>query len=177
MNTSSAETRSEGDHTDPNNDVLPSGVNYTPAIEAPAARPARILAHVHLTKRDRDMIQAAMDDKGNRQIAADLGLTENTVKVYRSKIFRKLGLQGHRELARWGRAYAEFERHALERYHEQHPDEPTPPTFEVIEIVAYDVFRAAAQTIELTSEQKSEVIEILFSQKKQEKGATVATAT
>jgi hypothetical protein len=123
------------------------------------------------------MIQAAMDDKGNRQIASELGLSENTVKVYRSKIVSKLGVNGRRELARWGRAYAEFERHAAERYHEQHPDEPQPPTFKEIRLAAYEVFRTAAQTIELTAEQKLELIELLFTTKKRDTAATVATAT
>jgi DNA-binding CsgD family transcriptional regulator len=177
MNTSSAETRYEWDRTDSEGDSLPIQSISMPAAENPATHPARLLRHVHLTNRDRDMIQGAMDDKGNKQIALDLGLSENTVKVYRSKIFSKLGVNGHRELARWGRAYAEFERRTAKRYHEQHPDEPQPPTFEDIGLAAWEVFRTAAQTIELTAEQKSEVMELLFTTKKQERAATVAMAT
>lgn len=47
---------------------------------------------VPLSKRERRVLRAALDSASNAEIAADLGLSENTVKWYWQKIFAKLNV-------------------------------------------------------------------------------------
>jgi DNA-binding CsgD family transcriptional regulator len=118
----------------------------------------------HLTRRDRDMIQGAMDGKRNKIIAADHDISENTVKVYMSRLFVKLGVDRRAGLANWGRAYAESERLIAERYREMHPDlelKEQTPSFRVKELAKFDVFRTMAASIQMTREQAYEIAVIL----------------
>lgn len=52
-----------------------------------------------LTPRERDLIDLVRQGKRNRDIAAELGVTEGTVKVYLHAIFDKLGVENRTELA------------------------------------------------------------------------------
>ena len=46
----------------------------------------------HLTPRQRDVLQAVAEGKANKQIAYELGLTEGTVKLHLTAIFKILGV-------------------------------------------------------------------------------------
>jgi two-component system nitrate/nitrite response regulator NarL len=52
-----------------------------------------------LTKRERELIELVRQGLRNRDIAARLGVTEGTVKVYLHAIFDKLGVDNRTELA------------------------------------------------------------------------------
>ena len=52
-----------------------------------------------LTPRERDLIDLVRQGKRNRDIAAELGVTEGTVKVYLHSIFDKLHVENRTELA------------------------------------------------------------------------------
>jgi DNA-binding CsgD family transcriptional regulator len=119
----------------------------------------------HITRREHDMIQGVIAAKRNKEIASDLGISENTVKVYLFKLCNKLGiLDGRSALANWGRAYAESVKRTEERYRELFPEaaiEPRPPEFEHTQVAEYDVFKAMAQTLEFTPAQVAETIAAL----------------
>lgn len=51
-----------------------------------------------LSQRDRQIVKLVSDALPNKEIAAQLGLTEATVKVYLNGIFRKMGAQSRMEL-------------------------------------------------------------------------------
>ena len=52
-----------------------------------------------LTPRERELIELVRQGLRNRDIAAQLGVTEGTVKVYLHAIFDKLGVDNRTELA------------------------------------------------------------------------------
>ena len=52
-----------------------------------------------LTPRERDLVDLVRQGLRNRDIAAKLGVTEGTVKVYLHAIFDKLGVDNRTELA------------------------------------------------------------------------------
>lgn len=54
---------------------------------------------VHLTNRERQLLMLVAQGLANKEIGARLGIGEGTVKVYFSKLFRKLGVQDRFELA------------------------------------------------------------------------------
>src|SRR6266487_2128284 len=53
-----------------------------------------------LTPREREVLEQVVSGKLNKQIAADLGITEATVKMHRSRVMAKMKLQSVAELAR-----------------------------------------------------------------------------
>ena len=53
-----------------------------------------------LTPREREVFSHDIDGKLNKQIAADLGTGEHTVKVHRGRLMDKLGVQSVAELVR-----------------------------------------------------------------------------
>lgn len=57
----------------------------------------------HLTHREMQIKQGTMLAKSNKEIAYDLGITENTVKVYSSRLYQKLGIHTRLELSLVGR--------------------------------------------------------------------------
>jgi two-component system nitrate/nitrite response regulator NarL len=59
----------------------------------------RAAAAPSLTKRERELIDLVRQGLRNRDIAAQLGVTEGTVKVYLHAIFDKLGVDNRTELA------------------------------------------------------------------------------
>jgi two-component system, NarL family, nitrate/nitrite response regulator NarL len=56
-------------------------------------------APVTLTPRERKLVSLVAQGLRNREIAAELGITEGTVKVYLHSIFDKLGVATRTELA------------------------------------------------------------------------------
>jgi two-component system nitrate/nitrite response regulator NarP len=52
-----------------------------------------------LSRRERQLVALVALGRRNRQIAAELGITEGTVKVYLNAIFDKLGVANRTELA------------------------------------------------------------------------------
>jgi two-component system nitrate/nitrite response regulator NarL len=52
-----------------------------------------------LTPRERTIVALAMRGTRNREIAAELGITEGTVKVYLHALYQKLGVDNRTELA------------------------------------------------------------------------------
>ncbi len=53
-----------------------------------------------LTPREREVLQHVVAGKMNKQIAADLGITEATVKMHRARVMAKMKVQSVAELAR-----------------------------------------------------------------------------
>jgi FixJ family two-component response regulator len=51
-----------------------------------------------LTPREREVLASLVGGKLNKQIAAQLGIVENTVKAHRARIMQKLGVRGLAEL-------------------------------------------------------------------------------
>jgi DNA-binding NarL/FixJ family response regulator len=60
----------------------------------------------HLSSRELEVLQLIVDGKSTKEIAAQLGLSENTVGVHRANIMRELGIRNAAELV----AYAIRER-------------------------------------------------------------------
>jgi DNA-binding CsgD family transcriptional regulator len=50
-----------------------------------------------LTKRERDILELVADGHGNKQIAARLGISTNTVKTHLEMVFEKLGVSSRAE--------------------------------------------------------------------------------
>lgn len=57
---------------------------------------------VRLTRRESDLVCLLVQGLKNKEIAATLGLTEGTVKVYLCKLFQKVGAKDRFELALFG---------------------------------------------------------------------------
>ena len=65
------------------------------------------LGALGLTLQERKVLDGITDGRTNRQIAADLGLSEKTVKNYVSHLLMKLGMQRRTEVAAYGARLAE----------------------------------------------------------------------
>ena len=70
-----------------------------PDVQARADRLARLGPETALTQRERKLVMLVARGMRNRDIAAELGITEGTVKVYLHAIFDKLGVANRTELA------------------------------------------------------------------------------
>lgn len=57
--------------------------------------------HFGLTPRRRDIIERVADAKTNKEIAAELGVSENSIKQQLSKIFLIAGVTSRLQLAIW----------------------------------------------------------------------------
>jgi two-component system, NarL family, nitrate/nitrite response regulator NarL len=68
------------------------------ALQAPAAQPAPA-PRIGLTPRERDIVKAVVDGASNKDIAAQFGVSPQTVKNHLSVIFDKLGVSSRLELA------------------------------------------------------------------------------
>jgi RNA polymerase sigma factor (sigma-70 family) len=53
-----------------------------------------------LTERERDVFKLVVAGYLNKQIAADLGIAEKTVKVHRARVMRKMAVKSVAALAR-----------------------------------------------------------------------------
>jgi DNA-binding NarL/FixJ family response regulator len=91
-------------------DSMPSGLENTPefialradsmpAISRFSSKNAMPDALQDLSPRQRDVAYAVARGLSNAQIAAELGLTEGTVKAYLKEIFRNLGISNRTQLA------------------------------------------------------------------------------
>lgn len=88
--------------------VLAGGVYLPPELmQAPPPSPAREAWPDDpgvLTERQREVLQRLTQGSSNKQIARDLGLSENTVKVHVAAILRALGASNRTEAALQARA-------------------------------------------------------------------------
>ncbi len=65
------------------------------------AKMSEILARLDkLTPRERELLEHVVAGKLNKQIAADLGITEATVKMHRARVMAKMKVQSVAELSR-----------------------------------------------------------------------------
>ena len=104
-----------------------------------------------------------MDALSNRQIARFLGIPQNTIKTYLWRLFKKLQVHNRAGLANWGRAYDEAKRIQAVHFNELHPDLEAPmedPGWEHA-TSDFEIFRAMAQTLELTKEQARIIAELM----------------
>jgi FixJ family two-component response regulator len=69
------------------------------ALAADAARSGMRSRFAHLTERELQVLRHVVRGRMNKQIAADLGIHERTVKLHRSAITSKLGVRSAAELA------------------------------------------------------------------------------
>jgi len=85
--------------------------NLFPAVRAAIERDAVArgeqaeLSEIHarrdaLTPREREVLEHVVGGRLNKQIAADLGITEATVKMHRARVMAKMKVQSVAELAR-----------------------------------------------------------------------------
>ena len=75
-------------------DVLDGKTYLAPAA---AAKLAERVTHVQLTPRELSALQLMADGKANKEIAADLGISERTVKTHLGHLFEKLGVTSRTE--------------------------------------------------------------------------------
>jgi two-component system NarL family response regulator len=69
----------------------------------PSAIATRLVTHMQapqLTKRELDIVRLMQSGKSNKEIGASLGVTEGTVKVHMSHVFKKLGASGRTDAIR-----------------------------------------------------------------------------
>ncbi|MDE3196926.1 MAG: response regulator transcription factor [Acidobacteriota bacterium] len=66
----------------------------------PAHKAAQIKRQVALTPRERELVGRLRNGLRNKQIAAEMNITEGTVKIYLFRLFHKLGVRTRFELAR-----------------------------------------------------------------------------
>lgn len=147
-------------------DNPPRRFDALPLLETP--KPKLIAGSGYLTRRERDMVQGLLDGKKNKEIAETYGVSENTVKVYLSRLFDKVGVYDRFTLCQWGRALAETERLTAQRYaelqRELNPGVEVPeynPTFQNTRVTEFNVFKVMAQVIRLTKDQAFEIAVIL----------------
>lgn len=84
---------------------------YSPAIAGRLRRsqPRRTAARtaggrrgaVHLTAREREVLQLVAEGRANKQVAADLGISIKTVEKHRQSVMRKLGIHETAGLTRY----------------------------------------------------------------------------
>jgi DNA-binding NarL/FixJ family response regulator len=76
------------------------GREYTcPACRRPRASNDLEIVSRHLSFRERQIVDLVREAKANKEIAAELCLTEGTIKEYLHHIFRKLRVKNRTELA------------------------------------------------------------------------------
>jgi len=76
------------------------GREYTcPSCRQPKASHDLTVVSRELSFRERQIVDGVREAKANKEIAADLCLTEGTIKEYLHHIFRKLGVKNRTELA------------------------------------------------------------------------------
>ena len=54
-----------------------------------------------LTPRDEDVVRALLQGLSTNELAERLGLTAASAQTYTKRLYRKLGVSGHKELVRW----------------------------------------------------------------------------
>jgi DNA-binding NarL/FixJ family response regulator len=58
-----------------------------------------------LNVRDRQMLKGLLEAKANKEIAFNCGLTVYTVKLYMTRLFRKIRVYNRMEAANWAREH------------------------------------------------------------------------
>ncbi len=85
--------------------ILPPKPPHLPNLHGQAHpgffRPVQKIKGRSLTRRQREMLPFIAAEKRNKEIAAALGISEGTVKVYMSHILDKLGLESRSDVRRW----------------------------------------------------------------------------
>ena len=71
-----------------------AGQYFPPAIEAALAQRA---GRGELSEREKQVLAAIVRGRSNKEIAHDLGISENTVKVHTTRVFEKLGVADRME--------------------------------------------------------------------------------
>jgi DNA-binding NarL/FixJ family response regulator len=66
----------------------------------PSHKAAQLKRQVALTPRERELVGRLKNGLRNKQIAAEMNITEGTVKIYLFRLFHKLGVRTRFELAR-----------------------------------------------------------------------------
>jgi DNA-binding NarL/FixJ family response regulator len=69
------------------------------AVASVAGRAVDALLEQRLSSRERDVFRQAATGLSNKELASHLAISEATVKVHLTRIFRKLGVRGRAELA------------------------------------------------------------------------------
>lgn len=69
---------------------------YSPVV---AARLAERLPRQELSARETEVLRLVVEGKSNKQIAAELGLSDGTVRIHLSHIFEKLGVHDRTQAA------------------------------------------------------------------------------
>ncbi|WP_018877720.1 response regulator transcription factor [Thioalkalivibrio sp. ALE28] len=101
--------------------VLRSQVGLDTAEQKPAPQSASHLPHVNhsdfdrLTARQKEVVKLVANAYSNYQIAYELGITENTVKLYVSQVLHTLGLTNRTQLA------LAATREQFSDHHQSHP--------------------------------------------------------
>jgi DNA-binding NarL/FixJ family response regulator len=86
------------------------GREYTcPSCRQPKAGSNLEMVSRQLSFRERQIVDLVREAKANKEIAAELCLTEGTIKEYLHNIFRKLGVKNRTELALRRDADLEYE--------------------------------------------------------------------
>jgi two-component system NarL family response regulator len=74
--------------------IYRGGRYFPPAIDAALAQRA---SRGELSDRERQVLEAIVRGRSNKEIAAALGISENTVKVHTTRVFEKLGVADRME--------------------------------------------------------------------------------
>jgi FixJ family two-component response regulator len=81
--------------------AVEEGVRRSWDASAERAKREEVLARIAtLTPREREVLKHIVSGKLNKQIAADLGAAERTIKAHRARVMQKMGVQSVAELAR-----------------------------------------------------------------------------
>lgn len=94
-----------------------------------------------LTPRQQQIVDRILAGKANKEIAWELGLQENTIKIYITQIYRAVGVRSRMELANKIRQCADACIHRM-------------PSFEW--------FLETARAIQLTGDQHRQVLAVLL---------------
>ena len=70
-----------------------SGLTSTPRDHAVPSSPSDLGHNINLTQRQRDVLGCLREGKSNKQIAYELGLSEGTVKIHVTAIFKALNVK------------------------------------------------------------------------------------
>jgi DNA-binding NarL/FixJ family response regulator len=87
--------------------VLSGGIYVPPMLMTTANHPAT-RANAMLTPRQRDVLQRMSEGKSNREIGRQLGLSEATVKVHITAIFRNLNVSNRMQAVKTAEALGIF---------------------------------------------------------------------
>jgi FixJ family two-component response regulator len=82
-------------------DAVSRGLEHDRRARAQAEEQCRVeMRFAVLTPREREVLVHVLAGRLNKQIAADLGIVEKTIKVHRSHVMHKLGVRSVAELVR-----------------------------------------------------------------------------